>query len=75
MTNQKPFAVGDKVKGVYHGQQYTGVVEYARPHTMNMSYKHHIALDQPITVYSATRERIIVSIWEPTESHNTIEAV
>ena len=74
MTNQKPFAVGDRVKGVYHGQEYTGTVEYARPHTMNMSYKHHIVLDQPITVYSATRDRIIVSIWEPRESHNTIEA-
>lgn len=74
MTNQKPFAVGDRVKGVYHGQEYTGTVEYARPHTMNMSYKHHIVLDQPITVYSATRDRIIVSIWEPRESHNTIES-
>jgi hypothetical protein len=74
MEQQKPFAVGDKVKGVYHGQPYTGTVEYARPHTMNMSYKHHIVLDNPITVYSATRDRIIVSIWEPRESHNTIEA-
>lgn len=74
MTNQKPFAVGDRVKGVYHGQPYTGTVEYARPHTMNMSYKHHIVLDSPITVFSAIRERIIVSIWEPRESSNTIEA-
>lgn len=75
MQNQKPFQVGDKVKGVYHGQQYTGTVEYARPHTMNQSYKHHIVLDAPIMVYSDTRERIIVSIWEPRESGNTIEAV
>ena len=74
MQNQKPFQVGDKVKGVYHGQQYTGTVEYARPHTMNQSYKHHIVLDAPIMVYSDTRERIIVSIWEPRESGNTIEA-
>lgn len=75
MTAQKPFSVGDKVKGVYHGQPYMGTVEYARPHTMNQSYKHHIVLDTPITVYSAERDRIIVSIWEPRESHNTIEAV
>jgi len=75
MEKQKPFAVGDKVKGVYHGQAYTGVVEYARPHTMNMSYMHHIVLDEIITVYSAPRDRIIVSIWEPTESGNTIHAV
>lgn len=75
MEKQKPFAVGDKVKGVYHGQTYTGVVEYARPHTMNMSYMHHIVLDEIITVYSAPRDRIIVSIWEPTESGNTIHAV
>ncbi len=75
MTQQKPFSVGDKVKGVYHGQPYSGVVSYARPHTMNQSYKHHIALDKPITVYSTERNSIIVSIWEPTESGNTIEAV
>lgn len=75
MEQQKPFAVGDRVKGVYHGQAYTGTVEYARPHTMNQSYKHHIALDTPITVYGDTRERIIVSIWEPRESHNTINAI
>jgi hypothetical protein len=73
--NQKPFSVGDKVQGVYHGQPYTGTVDYARPHTMNQSYKHHIELDQPITVFSATRDRIIVAIWEPTESGNTIEAL
>ena len=30
--------------------------------------------DETITVYSDTRERIIVSIWEPRESGNTIEA-
>lgn len=73
--NQKPFSVGDRVQGVYHGQTYTGTVDYARPHTMNQSYKHHIVLDEPITVYSATRDRIIVAIWEPTESGNTIEAL
>lgn len=74
MDQQQPFNVGDKVKGVYHGQAYTGTVEYARPHTMNQSYKHHIVLDEPITVYSAQRDRIIVSIWEPRESGNTIHA-
>lgn len=75
MEQQKPFSVGDRVKGVYHGQQYTGTVEYARPHTMNQSYKHHIVLDTPITVYGDTRERIIVAIWEPRESGNTITAI
>lgn len=74
MEKQHPFSVGDKVKGVYHGQEYTGTVEYARPHTMNLSYKHHIVLDKPITVYGDIRERIIVSIWEPRESGNTIFA-
>jgi hypothetical protein len=75
MTKQKPFNVGDKVQGVYHGQAYTGTVEYARCHTMNLSYMHYIVLDNPITVYSATRDRVIVSIWEPQESGNTIEAL
>ena len=73
--NQKPFSIGDRVQGVYHDQPYTGTVDYARPHTMNKSYKHHIVLDEPITVYSATRDRIIVAIWEPTDSGNTIEAL
>jgi len=72
-TIERTYAVGERVKGVYHGQQYVGTVEYARPHTMNQSYKHHIVLDQPITVYSATRDRIIVSVWEPNESYNTIQ--
>lgn len=76
MSTQKPFAVGERVKGVYYGQPYMGTVEYARPHTMNQSYKHHIALDMPITVFSAERDRIIVSIWEPNgDSGNTIEAI
>jgi hypothetical protein len=74
-TNQKPFSIGDRVQGVYYGQAYTGTVDYARPHTMNQSYKHHIVLDITITVFGAIRERIIVSIWEPRESGNTIEAL
>ena len=75
MSNQKAFKVGDRVQGVYHGHPYTGTVEYTRAHTINQSYKHHIVLDAPITVFSATRDRIIVSIWEPKESGNTIEAL
>ena len=75
MTQQTPFSIGDKVKGVYFGQEYAGTVTYARPHTMNQSYKHYIELDAPITVFSDTRERIIVSIWEPNgDSGNTILA-
>ena len=75
MSAQRPFRVDERVQGVYYGQPYTGTVEYARPHTMNQSYKHHIVLDSPITVFGATRDRIIVSIWEPRESQNTIEAL
>ena len=74
MEKQQHFSVGDRVQGVYHGQAYTGTVEYARAHTMNLSYLHHIVLDQPIEVYSDVRDRIIVSIWEPRESGNTINA-
>jgi hypothetical protein len=74
MKDKKPFSVGARVKGVYYNQPYTGTVVYARPHTMNLSYKHHIQLDAEITVFSATRDRIIVSIWEPNgDSGNTIE--
>lgn len=72
--NQQVFAEGKQVKGVYHGQMYTGTVEYSRPHTMNMSYMHHILLDKPISVYGDVRDRIIVSVWEPRDSGNTIEA-
>lgn len=75
MEQQKPFSVGEKVKGVYFGQPYTGVVTHARPHTMNMSYKHHIELDSPVTVFGAQRDSIIVSIWEPKgDCGNTIHA-
>jgi hypothetical protein len=75
MTEQKPFSIGDKVKGLYFGKEYTGTVTYARPHTMNQSYKHYIELDTPITVFSAQRDSIIVSIWEPNgDSGNTINA-
>ena len=74
MSTQQPFAVGAKVKGVYFGQPYVGTVEYARPHTMNLSYQHHIVLDEPIVVFGDTRERVLVSIWEPRESGNAIEA-
>ena len=72
-TNERCYAVGERVRGVYHGQPYVGTVEYARPHTMNQSYKPHIVLESPIVVYSDIRERIIVSVWEPRESGNTIE--
>jgi len=74
---ERTYEVGTSVKGIYHGQPYRGVVTYARPHTMNQSYMHHIALDQPLTVYGATRspgECIIVAVWEPTPKGNTIEA-
>lgn len=75
MEQQKPFSVGARVKGLYFNQPYTGTVDYARPHTINQSYKHYIVLDAPITVFSAQRDRIIVSIWEPNgDSGNTIEA-
>lgn len=71
---QKTFQVGDRVKGLYHGLEYVGIVEHARCHTMNQSYKHYLLLDKAIEVYGDSRERIIVSVWEPTESGNTIQA-
>ena len=74
MEDQKPFSIGARVKGVYYNQPYTGTVVYARPHTMNQSYKHHIHLDEEITVFSAKRDTIIVSIWQPNgDDGNTIE--
>lgn len=74
-TTEKCYAVGERVRGVYHGQSYVGTVDYARPHTMKQSYMHHIVLDEPITVFSTSRDRIIVSVWEPQESHNTINPI
>lgn len=75
MNAQRPYQIGERVQGVYYGQPYTGTVEHARSHTMNRSYKHYIVLDSPIVVFGATRDGIIVSIWEPRESSNTIEAL
>ena len=74
IEKQRPFRIGERVKGVYHGQHYSGVVDFARPHTMNLSYLHYIKLDEVITVYGDPRDRILVSIWDPMESGNTIEA-
>ena len=39
------FNVGDKVSGTYYGGTFTGTVVYARPHTLNASYKHHIKIN------------------------------
>ena len=75
LTTEKCYAVGERVRGVYHGHSYVGKVDYARPHTMNQSYMHHIVLDEPITVFGTLRDRIIVSVWEPRESHNTINPI
>jgi hypothetical protein len=70
----RTYAEGENVKGLYHGQPYTGTVTAGRCHTLNHSFKHYVRLDRPITVYGARRENIIVAIWEPKESGNTIEA-
>lgn len=61
---------GEKVKGLYYGVKYTGIVKYGRPHTMNDSYLHFIDLDTPITVFGAEREGIVLT----TGGENTIEA-
>ena len=74
-TTEKCYEVGERVRGVYHGQPYVGKVDHARPHTMNQSYMHHIVLDEPITVFGTSRDRIIVSVWEPRESDNTINPI
>jgi hypothetical protein len=70
----KPFSTGARVKGIYHGRAYVGVVVCGRFHTMNNSYMHTIVLDSPITVFGTERHRITVSILEPKEAHNTIQA-
>jgi hypothetical protein len=70
---QKVFQVGERVKGIYHGAAYVGTVAHTRAHTLNQSYKHYIDLDSPIVVHGATRTEIIVSVFEPVESGNTIE--
>lgn len=66
----KIFREGNKVKGRYYEQPYTGVVFYARPHTMNDSFMHFINLDMPIEVFGNERNSIVVQ----THSENTIEA-
>jgi hypothetical protein len=72
--SERTYQVGEAVKGTYFGQPYQGVVSYARPHTMNNSYKHHIALSAPITVFGTERDSIIVSVWDPKDNGNTISA-
>jgi hypothetical protein len=63
--------VGQKVKGIYYGQEYTGFVNYCRPHTINDSFMHFVTLDNPIEVYGNSRNQVVVS----SDSENTIEKI
>ena len=60
----KTIKVGDKVNGVYQGQQYRGVVEYVRPRS------YHIVLDEPISVHGTLRHQISVSDFGNTIENN-----
>ena len=62
--------VGEKVKGEYYGENYSGVVDHGRPHTMNDSYLHFVKLDAPITVFGSHRDGIVITSGK----ENTIEA-
>lgn len=75
MNQQKSFQAGEKVKGLYYGQAYTGTVDYTRPNLLNPSRIHYIVLDAPINEFGTDRDRIIISTGNSKSDYlNTIEA-
>ncbi|NMZ71351.1 hypothetical protein SAMN05216370_0032 [Pseudomonas peli] len=73
-AEQQAHPVGTRVKGVFYGVQYRGVVTASTPHSRSLAHIHQVKLDQPIAVFGVVRERIHVPIWEPAPSGHTIEA-
>lgn len=68
------FREGTKVHGLYFGQAYEGTVVECRPHTVHPTrIEHIVALDRPIVVFEAVRDRVTVATHDPKE-HSTIEA-
>lgn len=56
------FRVGDKVKGTYDDVPFTGVIDSARPHTMNWNMTLGVKLDKPITVLGLKRDSVLLSV-------------
>lgn len=57
------FRVGDKVKGTYDSVPFTGVIDSARPHTMNWNIMTlGVKLDKPITVLGLKRDSVLLSV-------------
>ncbi len=64
-----------RVAGLYCGQRYSGVIESSRAntaYTSGLQIMYTVVLDEAITVYGATRARIIV---ESDSEYNTIGAI
>lgn len=71
---QHPQPVGARVRGVFYGKHYRGVVVSSTPHSRTLAHIHQVRVDDPITVFGVVRDIIHVSIWEPAPNGNTIEA-
>jgi hypothetical protein len=55
---------GERINGLYMGLfPYTGIVESSRV-KYGGDVQHTVVIDEPITVFGAVRERILVSITE-----------
>ena len=76
--NDKRFFEGDRVKGVFHGVPYTGVVTHSRPnYADNISVIHHVKFDQEIDcgkVWGIRQHEIITAFEEYPNFNHTIEA-
>lgn len=70
---QSAHPVGARVRGIFYGIPYRGVVTSSTPHSQSLAHIHQVKLDQPISVFGVQRDLIHVPIWEPEPSGHTIE--
>ncbi len=64
MSNAAFYEVGTKVRGNYFGADFSGTVEYARPHSLSHLLVVHVLLDAPITVYGDERSAIAMHVTD-----------
>jgi hypothetical protein len=60
-TAKSQWKQGQKVVGVYHGQQFAGAIgPETRPTIDGRNVQFQIILNVPITVYGTPRERVMI---------------
>ena len=70
---EKAHPVGTRVRGVFYGVPYRGVVKSSTGHSQSLAHIHQVKLEQPISVFGVLRDLIHVPVWERVPSGHTIE--